>query len=274
MSKRIVDWERIEAEYRAGACCPSARSRPRRVSTPPSTNAPGRGLDARSVTAASRPRPKSWISKREVSAQGFHGEGGNRPDHRRGDGRGDRQHHPAGAPAGHQEGPRPGHVLLDELEEQTGNIDLFRELGLLLRSEDDKAKDRQLNDIYHKVIAMPGRVDSMKKLADSMKVLIGLEREAYGLTADAAGAQDDAPTGLDHFMEQADARPTLNPALKSFWLTQRATASCTVAVPPRNPGTPPASPPSWRPTQCCAPLRPPVPEPDRGIGLHPAQAAD
>jgi hypothetical protein len=70
--------------------------------------------------------------------------------------------------------------LLSELEIETGNIDLFEELGELLRSEDDKGQDRR-NDIYRKVISSAGRIDSMKKLAEVLKTLIGLEREAYGI---------------------------------------------------------------------------------------------
>lgn len=70
--------------------------------------------------------------------------------------------------------------LLGELEAETGNADLFEELGDLLRSEDDKGQDKR-NDIYRKVISSASRVDSMKKLAETLKTLIGLEREAYNI---------------------------------------------------------------------------------------------
>jgi hypothetical protein len=76
--------------------------------------------------------------------------------------------------------------LLAELETETDNLALFQELGEILRSEDDKGSDKR-NDLYQKVISSAGRVDSMKKLADTLKTLIGLEREAYGLA-------DEAPT--------------------------------------------------------------------------------
>lgn len=71
-------------------------------------------------------------------------------------------------------------ALLGELEAQTGDIELFEQLGELLRSPDDKGMDR-LNDLYQKVISTPGRIDGMKKLSETLKNLIGLEREAYGL---------------------------------------------------------------------------------------------
>jgi hypothetical protein len=73
--------------------------------------------------------------------------------------------------------------LLEELEAETADIDLFRELGELLRSEDDKGQDRR-NDLYMKVISSAGRVDSLKKLSETLKHLIGLEREAYGIVPD------------------------------------------------------------------------------------------
>lgn len=71
-------------------------------------------------------------------------------------------------------------TLLEELEVETGNVDLFHELGEILRAEDDKGQDKR-NDIYRKVISSAGRIDGMKKLAETLKVLISLEREAYGL---------------------------------------------------------------------------------------------
>jgi hypothetical protein len=72
--------------------------------------------------------------------------------------------------------------LLGELEAQTVDIALFEELGEILRSEDDKGQDKR-NDIYQKVISSAGRIDGMKKLSDTIKTLVGLEREAYGISA-------------------------------------------------------------------------------------------
>lgn len=74
--------------------------------------------------------------------------------------------------------------LLGEVESQTADLDLFEQLGDILRSEDDKGQDKR-NDIYQKVISSAGRIDGMKKLADSLKTLITLEREAYGLADEA-----------------------------------------------------------------------------------------
>lgn len=79
--------------------------------------------------------------------------------------------------------------LLAELESQTADNDLFGQLGELMRSEDDRGMDK-LNDLYKKIIAFPQRVDSMKKLAETLKHLIYLEREAFDITP--------APTPTDN----------------------------------------------------------------------------
>lgn len=73
--------------------------------------------------------------------------------------------------------------MLGELEHETGNIDLYEELGDLLRNENDKGQDKR-NDIYNKVISSAQRISSMKNLAETLKILIGMEREAYGIKSD------------------------------------------------------------------------------------------
>ena len=80
--------------------------------------------------------------------------------------------------------------LLQELEAQTGDTELFDQLGELMHSPDDKGVDK-LNDIYKKVIATPQRIDSLKKLAETLKHLIYLEREAFDIVP-APTPQDNA----------------------------------------------------------------------------------
>lgn len=82
-------------------------------------------------------------------------------------------------------------ALLTELEAETGDPELFEELGDLLRSEDRNGQDRR-NDIYRRVISSAGRVDSLKKLSETLKHLIGLEREAYGIASDEKQPGDGA----------------------------------------------------------------------------------
>jgi hypothetical protein len=80
--------------------------------------------------------------------------------------------------------------LLGELEIATDNIELFEELGSFLRSDDDKGQDKR-NDVYQRVISSVGRIDSMKKLSDTLKTLVGLEREAYGVGSEPPGGNSD-----------------------------------------------------------------------------------
>lgn len=79
--------------------------------------------------------------------------------------------------------------LLDELELETGpeNAALLADLGEIMRKPDDKGQDKR-NDLYQKIISLPGRAKTMKDLGESLRVLILLERQAFGL---------DDPTGDD-----------------------------------------------------------------------------
>jgi predicted DNA-binding protein YlxM (UPF0122 family) len=80
--------------------------------------------------------------------------------------------------------------LLEEIESQTSNHELFASLGLMLAAPDEKGVDK-LNELYLKVIGTPSRIDSMKKLSDTLKTLIALERQAIGLKDDALPMDDD-----------------------------------------------------------------------------------
>lgn len=96
----------------------------------------------------------------------------------------------AGALIGHRRAVKRYHTmtlqLLAELEAQTLNAEDLHALGAMMRSENERGVDK-LNDIYHKVIATPGRVDAIKKLAETSKILIGLERQALGIADNANG---------------------------------------------------------------------------------------
>lgn len=70
--------------------------------------------------------------------------------------------------------------LLEELESQTAQVPELAMLGELMRSPDERGMDK-LNDLYQKIISLPGRTKTMKDLGDTLKTLIGLEREAYNI---------------------------------------------------------------------------------------------
>lgn len=80
-------------------------------------------------------------------------------------------------------------ALLAELEAQTGSLELYEQLAELLHKPDEKGVDK-LNELYRKVIALPSRIDSAKKLSDTLKTLVGLERQAFGIADDADGNKE------------------------------------------------------------------------------------
>lgn len=88
--------------------------------------------------------------------------------------------------------------LFDELEAECADVGALQQLGDLMFEPDDKGYDK-LNEIYHKVISMPGRVKSMKDLSDTLKTLIGLERQAYDIDGPAG---DDASKKLSDLMDE------------------------------------------------------------------------
>ncbi|WP_338571535.1 hypothetical protein V6L78_26820 [Pseudomonas canadensis] len=89
-------------------------------------------------------------------------------------------------------GRRLTNKLLDELEGLTDNRELFDQLGELMRDPDDNGLDKR-NDLYGKVISLPGRSKTMKEMADTLKTLVSLERQAFNLDE----AEGDRPPGGD-----------------------------------------------------------------------------
>lgn len=90
-------------------------------------------------------------------------------------------------------------ALLDELELQAGpeNADLLEQLGDLLRSPDQNGQDR-LNDLYQKIISLPGRAKTLKDLGESLRVLVALERQAFGMDDKDKPPEVDSLTSLLH----------------------------------------------------------------------------
>lgn len=92
---------------------------------------------------------------------------------------------------GHRKTIARGHALcealLAELEAQTFDKVLMSELGELMRRPGEEDSQDRLNDIYKKVISTPGRVDTAKKLIETMKSVVAMEREAYNINAIPAG---------------------------------------------------------------------------------------
>ncbi|MGA4409284.1 hypothetical protein ACI2VP_05210 [Ralstonia nicotianae] len=188
--KPAPDWERIEADYRAGLLSVREIAASQGIShTAIQKRAKAEGWE-RDLGAKIKAKAEALVAKREV-AKSVATEtaaterliveanaeviAGVRMTHRQDIAR----------------ARKLAMTLLEELEVETGRIDLFEELGEILRSEDDKGQDKR-NDIYRKVISSAGRIDGMKKLAETLKVLISLEREAYGLAETERPPSDNA----------------------------------------------------------------------------------
>lgn len=71
---------------------------------------------------------------------------------------------------------------MEELELSSGpdQAQRLRDIGELMRSEDDKGADK-LNDLYRAVISLPERTKTGKALADTLRIAIDLERREFGV---------------------------------------------------------------------------------------------
>jgi hypothetical protein len=75
-------------------------------------------------------------------------------------------------------------LLTLECQAQVKDVQLFKDLGeLMARPDEDGAPDK-LNEIYRKVVSMPGRISAVKQLAETLKILIELERKVLKMDAD------------------------------------------------------------------------------------------
>jgi hypothetical protein len=78
--------------------------------------------------------------------------------------------------------------LMDELEFQTSNPELFEQLEQILATSteeggDGKDKDRsKLWESFNRAMSLGNRSSTMKTLADALKNLVALEREVFGIT--------------------------------------------------------------------------------------------
>jgi hypothetical protein len=96
-------------------------------------------------------------------------------------------------------------ALLSEVEAETGEGEALHQLGEMMRNPDAQGSDR-LNDLYRKIISLPSRIDSAKKLSEALKNLIGLEREAWGLESSGDDSPSDVPSPVAGLTAQDAAR--------------------------------------------------------------------
>lgn len=190
MSKKEVDWEAIEGAYRAGLLSLREMSQEYGVSHVAIKKRADKEGWTRDLTAKIKAKADALVNSREVN-----GGVNSAPLVNESEIVNANAEVIANIRLSHRKDiSRSRNVvmkLLGELEASTDNIELFENLGELMRREDDKGQDK-LNDLYHKVISMAGRTKTMKDLADSLKTMVALERQAYGLDTEVK-AQDGEP---------------------------------------------------------------------------------
>lgn len=92
--------------------------------------------------------------------------------------------------------------LMAELEAQTGDPKLFRDIKQVLLAKDDGApltgeERNKVQDAHRKALSLGARVTNMKALAEALRILIALEREAFGIDSSSA----DVEAGTQSFLE-------------------------------------------------------------------------
>lgn len=98
--------------------------------------------------------------------------------------------------------------MMAELEAQIADPDLLEQFTDLMRNPDDKGQDK-LNDLMQKIISLPGRVDTLKKLSESMRACVTMQREAWGM--DLKGADEPPKTSMAAWLESMQTRRSALP---------------------------------------------------------------
>lgn len=193
-TKRAVDWEAIERDYRAGVKTLRVIGEEYGVSHVAITKKAKKEGWTRDLLAKIQAKADELVTKemvtKEVTSQGVVTE---------------RQIVEANAEVikdvvlSHRKdiGRTRGLVvsLLAELEAQTDHADLFAKLGEFLA----EGNSQKMVEAYNKVVSLPGRVDAVKKLADALKTLIVLERQSFRMDEE----PDDKPSLPDDLMSMS-----------------------------------------------------------------------
>ena len=71
-------------------------------------------------------------------------------------------------------------ALFEELELQTSNVDLLKDLAALMLQDGGEAQDKR-NELFNKVISLQSRSTTVKTLTESLKNLVAMERQAFNV---------------------------------------------------------------------------------------------
>lgn len=200
--KAAPDWERIESDYRAGILSLREIAEPFEITEGAiRKRAKAKGW-SRDLSAKIKARAEELVRKEAVRAEGT------QPDLRVPEAEivevnaqivaaVDRRHK-----ATSKRGQELVDKLIAELELATDNIEDFQTLGELLCKDEEtdsgRIKEDKLNKIYHAVISMGGRVDSLKKLAETFDKFAKFERVAYRLEDPTPAGGEGGDTPLDN----------------------------------------------------------------------------
>jgi len=100
--------------------------------------------------------------------------------------------------------------LMTALEAVNDNPELFATLGELMESPDERGVDK-LKDAYKRVISMSQRIAGIKTLAEALRILIALERESWGIVT-ATTPQESAWAGMIRAIQGSSLPIVENPA--------------------------------------------------------------
>ena len=205
MTRKVIDWESVEIQYRAGIRSLKDIGREFDVSDAAIVKRAKRDGWTRDLKAKIHAKAESKVSESLVSAQ-VSAQTKVR----------EREVIEANAVAiadvilSHRKDIQRNRSLagkmLSELEAQTNDPELFEQLAELMAEPDQSGVDK-LNMLYRKVLSLPSRIDSAKKLAETMRVMVALEREAFGVESPAKAETEVSGevrvSGLSEALEQA-----------------------------------------------------------------------
>lgn len=204
-TKPAPDWERIEADYRAGLLSLREIAAPFEITEGAiRKRAKAKGW-SRDLSAKIKARAEELVRKDAVRAEGT------QPDHRVPE----QQIVEANAEIvadvdrRHKRSAKKGQALVDkllsEVEGITDSPELAQQLFELLNdphaeegegkppSKAEEERLRKMREAFERIMSLPGRVDSLKKLAETFEKFAKFERVAYRLEESAPPPNPDEP---------------------------------------------------------------------------------
>lgn len=179
MTRKVIDWESVEIQYRAGVRSLKDIGREFDVSDAAIVKRAKRDGWSRDLRAKIQAKADAKVSEALVS-----GRVSAQTKSRERDVIEANASVIADALLLQREDVRRGRTLVmslfEELEHETAHRDLYQQLGELMQSPDDAGADK-LNELYRKVISLPQRIDGVRKLSESLRIQIELERKVLNI---------------------------------------------------------------------------------------------